>query len=138
VNDLSQIRNGKAIVYYDNFIPWLTEWKTIFANGKHTKEGDEMTRGELMNSSADIIVTEKKEDIALLKVKYAVYSVPKNTRQYEKDQKPENSLDLFFYKYAHKLKIDMHDNFTMLVLKNGKNFKMINEIILKYGAKQID
>ncbi len=138
VNDLSQIRSGKAIVYYDNFIPWLTEWKTIFANGKHTKDGDEMTRGELMNSSADIIVTEKKEDIELLKVKYVVYSVPKNTRQYEKDQKPENSLDLFFYKYAHKLKIDMHDNFSMLVLKNGKNFKMINEIILKYGAKQID
>ena len=138
VNDLSQIHNGKAIVYYDNFIPWLTDWKTIFANGKHTKERKEMTRDELMNSSVDIIITEKEDDIELLKTKYAIYSVPKNTRQYEKDQKPENSLEQFFYKYANKLKIDMHDNFTMLVLKNSKNFKMINEIILKYGAKEID
>lgn len=136
-NDLTQVNKAKAIVYYDDFIPWLTEWKTIFASGKHTSTGDELTQGELMNSSADIIVTEKQSDINLLKEKYVVFSVPKNTRQYEKEQKPENSLDQFFYKYSHKLKIDKNDNFKMLVFKSSRNFKTIKEILESHGAKEI-
>jgi hypothetical protein len=136
-NDLAQIHHAKAIVYYDNFIPWMTEWKTIFASGKHTKDGDEMTQGELINSSADIIVTDKQNDIQLLKEKYSIFSIPKNTRQYEKEQKPENSLDQFFYKYSHKLKINKHDNFTMLVWKSSKNYKSIQETLINHGGKEI-
>jgi hypothetical protein len=136
-NNLSQISKGKAIVYYDNFIPWITNWKTIFANGKHTPDGDEITQGELVNSSADVVFTEKQSDIELLKSKYVIFSVPKNTRQFEKEQKPENSLDQFFYKYSHKLKIRKDDNFTLLVWKNSRNYKTIIDILQNHGAKQI-
>lgn len=136
-NDLAQVNKAKAIVYYDNFIPWLTEWKTIFASGKHTISGDALTQGELLNSSADVIITDKQSDLLLLQEKYAIFSVPKNTRQYEKEQKPENSLDQFFYKYSHKLKIDKQDNFNMLVLKTSKNYKIIKDILESHGAKEI-
>lgn len=136
-NDFTQVNKAKAIVYYDNFIPWLTEWKTIFASGKHTTTGEALTQGELLNSSADVIITDVQTDINLLKEKYVVFSVPKNTRQYEKEQKPENSLDQFFYKYSHKLKINKNDNFNMLVWKSSKNFKTIKEILESHGAKEI-
>jgi len=136
-NELAQVHRAKAIVYFDNFIPWMTEWKTVFASGKHTKEGDEMTQGELMNSSADIIVSDNQNDVLLLKEKYAVFNVPKNTRQYEKEQKPENSLDQFFYKYSHKVKINKQDHFNMLVWKGGKHYKLIEDILIDHGAKEI-
>ena len=136
-NDLTQVNNAKAIVYFDDFIPWLTEWKTIFASGKHTPKGHEMTQEELLKSTADIIVTDKQKDILVLSEKYTVFSVPKNTRQYEKAQKPENSLDQFFYKYSHKLKINKNDNFTVLVRKSGKNLKEIKEVLENHGAKEI-
>lgn len=137
-NDLAQVNKAKAIVYYDNFIPWLTEWKTIFASGKHTISGDELTQGELLNSSADVIITHKQSDILLLKEKYAVYSVPKSTRQYEKEQKPENSLDQFFYKYSHKIKINKHDNFNMLIWKKSRNYKTIIDILENHGGRKVE
>ncbi|HRH58399.1 MAG TPA: hypothetical protein PLS10_12165 [Chitinophagales bacterium] len=136
-NELTQIHNGKAIVYYDNFITWLSGWKTSFASGKHTKEGQQMSNEELEASMSDIILTDKQDVIQSLKEKYAIFRVPANTRQYEKETKPENSLDQFFYKYSHKSPVNKNDNVTMLVLRFGKNYKEIKEILENHGGNEI-
>ena len=136
-NDLAQIHNGKAILYYDKFIDWLTEWQTTYASGRHTTDGHQLTKDELSSSLADIIITDNVSDVKLLKDKYAHFIVPKSTRQYEKETKPENSLDQFFYKYAHKIPVNKNDNFTMLVWKFGNNYYDIKKILESHGAKEI-
>ena len=136
-NDLTEIRNGKAIVYYDNFITWLSGWQTTFASGKHTKDGYQMTTDELQASTTDIILTDKPAIIQSINEKYTLFSVPSNTRRYEKETKPENSLDQFFYKYSRKTPINKNDNFTMLVRKSSKNFTAIKEVLENHGAKEI-
>lgn len=135
-NDLAQIHNGKAIVYYDNFIAWMTEWQVTFASGKHTKSGHAMTNDELASSVADVILTEDEKTIASLKEKYDLFSVPKNIRQFEKETEPENSLDKFFYKYSHKLPISKNDHFKMLIWKFGNNYNEIKEILHEHGARE--
>lgn len=136
-NDLTQIHNGKAIVYYDNFISWLSGWQTTFASGRHTKDGHQLSTEELDASLSDIIITEKQETIQFLKEKYTAFSIPNSTRQYEKESKPENSLDQFFYKYSHKTSVKKNDNFTMLVWKFGNNYNDIKEILENHGASEI-
>jgi hypothetical protein len=135
-NDLAQIHNGKAIVYEESFIPWMTEWQTTYASGKHTKDGREMTASELEASLADIIVTEKKEDMAVLKDKYEFFRLPVNIRQYEKEFEPENSLDKFFYKYSHRLKIDRTSCFHVLVWKFGNNYNEVKDILVAHGGRE--
>lgn len=137
-NDFAKIHNGKAIVYYDNFIPWLTEWQTTFASGKHTISGHRLTTDELMASLADVIITDNKSEIEHLKKKYDVFHVPKNTRQYEVSIEPENSLDKFFYKYSRKSKLNIHDTFTILVWRYGNNYPDIKKILEQHGGKQLD
>jgi hypothetical protein len=134
--DLAQIHNGKAIVYYDNFITWLTEWQTTFASGKHTKDGHEMALDELATSLADIIVTDKQKDISGLREKYEDYLVPVNIRQFERETEPENSLDKFFYKYSHKLPINRNAYYHILVWKYGNNYHDIKDLLLQHGAKE--
>jgi hypothetical protein len=136
--DLAKIHNGKAIVYYDNFIPWLTEWQTTFASGKHTASGHQLTIEELESSLADIIISENKNDIGVLNKKYDVFRIPKNTRQYEKEIEPENSLDKFFYKYSRKSKVNIHDTYTMLVWKYGNNYSDIRKILEQHGGRISD
>ena len=136
-NDLAQIHNGKAIVYYNTFIDWLTEWQTTYASGKHTIDGHKLTQDELASSLADVIITDNISDKKLLSEKYAFFSVPKNTRQYEKETKPENSLDQFFYKYSRKTPVNKNDNFTMLVWKFGNNYEDIKKVLENHGAKEI-
>ncbi len=136
-NDLAQIHNGKAIVYYDNFISWTTEWQVTFASGKHTKKGHKLTTQELSASQADLIITDNRRDIDALKDKYNIFLVPKNTRQYEKETEPDNSLDKFFYKYSHKLPIDRMDYFTMMVWEFGSNYADIKDILVAHGAKEV-
>ncbi len=135
--DLAQIHHGKAIVYYNSFIDWLTEWETIYANGRHTIDGHHLTQEELITSSADIIITDNTKNLQSLKKEYALFSVPKNTREYEKESKPENSLDQFFYKYSHKIFIDKNDNFNMFVRKSCNNYKDIAVVLLNHGAMEI-
>ena len=136
-NDLAQIHNGKVIVYYDNFITWLTEWQTTFASGKHTKDGHMMTSQELSASLADVILVDKGKNIDVLKDKYEIFKVPKNIRQYEKETEPENSLDKFFYKYSHKSLINKEDYFNMMIWKYGNNYNDIKGILLQHGAKEV-
>ena len=135
-NDLAQINHGKAIVSNDNYISWLTEWQITFANGKHTKEGKRISVSELETSAADIILMDKTKDIAMLKEKYEVYLAPSSTRQYEKQMEPENSVDKFFYKYAHRLPVDKNQYSQYLVWKFGNNYDAIKAILLEHGAKQ--
>lgn len=136
-NELAQVHNGKAIVYYDNFITWLSGWQTIFVSGKHTKDGYEMSNKDLEASLSDIILTDKQDAIQLLKENYTIFSVPVNTRQYEKETKPENSLDQFFYKYSHKSPVNSNDNVTMLVRKSGNNYNDIKKILENHGGNEI-
>lgn len=136
-NDLAQIHNGKAIVYYNTFINWLTTWQTTYASGIHSKDGHALTQEELASSMADIIVTDNKNDIVLLKEKYAQFIIPKNTRQFEKESKPDNSLDQFFYKYSRKIPVDKNDRFTMLVWRYGNNFGDIKKILENHGASEV-
>ena len=61
---IAQVRASpvrRVIVYYDNFITWLTEWQTTFASGKHTKDGHMMTSQELSASLADVILVDKMD-----------------------------------------------------------------------------
>ena len=136
-NDLAQIHNGKAIVYYSTFIDWMTEWQTTYASGKHTTNGHELKYDELNSSLADVIITDNVADRKLLSEKYVHFSVPKNTRQYEKETKPENSLDQFFYKYSRKTPINKNDNFNMLVWKFGNNYNDIKKVLENHGATEI-
>ncbi len=137
-NDLAKVHNGKVILYYDNFIPWLTEWQTTFASGKHTKTGEKMTTKDLTESLADIIITENQHDISQLKEKYDIFRIPKNTRQYEQEIAPDNSLDKFFYKYSRKSKLNINDQFTMMVWKFGNNYQDIRKILEQHGGKKQD
>lgn len=57
-----QIHNGKAIVYYNTFIDWLTEWQTTYASGKHTTDGHKLSQDELASSMADVIITDNISD----------------------------------------------------------------------------
>lgn len=134
-NDLAQIHNGKAIVYYDNFIGWLTEWQVTFASGKHTRDGHTLSADELSASLADIIVTDDPKNIAALKEKYEDYLVPLNVRQYEHETEPDNSLDKFFYKYAHKTPVRKDVYLHILVWKYGNNYRDIHDTLIEHGGK---
>lgn len=134
-NDLSKIYNGKAVVYYENFIQWLTEWKVIYADGRHSKDKHVLSEEEILLSSADIIFPNATFDIAVLENNYIVYNIPKNTQTYLKELKPDNSIDLFFYKYAHKKPVNKGDTFTMLIWKNSSNLEEIVKIIEAHGGK---
>jgi len=136
-NDLAQIHNGKAVVYYNNYIDWLTEWQTTYASGKHSKDGHHLTIEEVATSSADVIIPNNFIYSKLLKEKYTTFLVPKDSRTYEREIKPENSLDLFFYKYAHKAPINKNDNFIILVWRFGNNYDNIEELLELHGARQL-
>lgn len=136
-SDLAQIHNGKAIIYYDNFIGWLTEWQITYASGKHSKEGKILIPEEINASLSDIIYPDKNLDYSKFEDKYTVFKIPKNTRQYEKETKPDNSLDQFFYKYSNKTPVIKNDNFTLLVWKYGNNFDDIKKILESHGGKEI-
>lgn len=135
-NDLSEIHNGKAIVFYDNYISWLTDWNTIFASGKHSKNGIAMTTSEIEKTTVDLIV-DYPNSSEILQAKYDLFLLPSNTRSYEKEIEPENSLDKFFYKYSHKYPINKKETFPILVWKFGKNYDDIKKDLLNHGAKEI-
>lgn len=134
-NDLSEIHNGKAIVFYDNFVSWITDWNTVFASGKHSKDGKALTATEIENTNADLIFGYENYD-EKLKAKYDLYLLPTNTRSFEKEIEPENSLDKFFYKYSHAYPVNKHAVFPILVLKSGKNNQQINSILENHGGKR--
>lgn len=134
-NDLSEIHHGKAVVFFDNYVTWLTDWKTVFASGKHSKNGTALTLSEIENIHADAIIGLRQYD-ATLTAKYDVYMLPANTRAYEKEIEPDNSLDKFFYKYSHKYRINKSETFPVLLLKSGKNLEQIGIILENHGGKK--
>lgn len=97
-----------------------------------------MTTKDLTESLADIIITENQHDISQLKEKYDIFRIPKNTRQYEQEIAPDNSLDKFFYKYSRKSKLNINDQFTMMVWKFGNNYQDIRKILEQHGGKKQD
>lgn len=136
-NELAQIHHGTLVAYYDNFISWFGKWHTTFANGKHTKENKLFPADSILNIKATIILAPPLFSINDYTSKYNAFAVPKNTRVYQKSIRPENSIDQFFYKYNTQLPIDTTEHCTYLVLKSSKKYKIIQQILEKYGAKKI-
>ncbi|MEZ5053259.1 MAG: hypothetical protein R2807_00585 [Chitinophagales bacterium] len=136
-NDLSAVRNGKLVAYYDNFVSWIGNWQSIFANGNHTKQQKKLSTNEILALKADIILADKTTPIDAFKNDYHLFQLPASTRQFEKQSRPENSLDLFFYKYAHKTPINKKESVSILVLKNSKNYKEIEEHLVVHAGKII-
>ncbi len=130
--DLAEIHDGSAIVYYDNFLGWNTDWKIYFANGKHSKVKEEMTLENMFNSDADILFL-KEPILDYPENKFVGYSIPVNTMQYVKEAEPENSLDKFFYKYEHKVPLDTR-MIPILLNKRSKRFDAIKKAIENRGA----
>lgn len=135
-NDLAEIKNGKAIVSYDNHLAWLSNWQILFSNGKHTKVGEDKSDEIIKTTTTDIIITENYEPKELQE-KYDVYILPKSTRLFEKEIEPENSVDKFFYKHMHQYKIDRQETFSILVWKFGNNYSAISKIVEKHGGKKL-
>lgn len=136
-NDLSAVRNGKLVAYYDNFVSWIGNWQSIFANGNHTKQQKKLSTNEILALKADVILADNTTPISAFKNDYHLFQLPASTRQFEKQSRPENSLDLFFYKYAHKTPIYKKENVSILVLKNSKNYKEIEEHLVLHAGKII-
>lgn len=136
-NDLAQIHNGKLVAYNDNFISWMGNWQTTFANGKHSKEYKLLNTDSILNLKSDIILVASIQNIDNYQSKYVAFSVPQNTLMYQKAINPENSIDKFFYKYTYKYPLNKNLSNTYLVLKSSKKFKTIQKILLQYGAKEI-
>lgn len=134
-NDLSKY-NGKAVVFYDNFIQWLTEWEVIYANGQHRANGALLDKKAFTSAAADIIIPDVTFDINSVRQNYYIYTLPKNTRAYIKEYRPDNSIDLFFYKYAHKKAVKKNDNFIVLVSKSSKNLQGIKDVLESHGGKK--
>ena len=133
-SDLAQIHNGKAVVYNHTYLDWLTEWQVTYANGDHSKDGQVFTIDEVATSSPDIIIPATLVGLKKVSDKYDIFIVPKSSRAYETEAKPENSIDLFFYKYAHKVPIKKGDDFIILVWKFGKNYTDIVKSLELHGA----
>ena len=134
-NDLSSIKNGHAVVYYDNYISWMGNWNSVFASGKHTTSGKQLSVQEILNEQADIILVPQKIQTQLYHDKYDKIVLPASTRQFEKQNKPENSLELFFYKYAHKVPYNKSEKINLLVLKSSKHYNNILEITAEHAGK---
>lgn len=136
-NDLSQINKGKVIVDYNTFISWLTEWRTIYTNGRFTTREKMLTKDEIYNAKADLIITENITDTAFYQKHYTLLRVPKNTRQFEQQRKPDNSLDQFFYKNSRKVQLPKNNNYHVLALKESKNYNEIIKILKSHGANTV-
>ncbi|MCC6516691.1 MAG: hypothetical protein IT275_10100, partial [Chitinophagales bacterium] len=136
-NDLSQINKGKVIVDYNTFISWLTEWRTIYTNGRFTTREKMLTKDEIYNAQADLIITENITDTAFYQKHYTLLRVPKNTRQFEQQRKPDNSLDQFFYKNSRKVQLPKNNNYHVLALKESKNYNEIIKILKSHGANTV-
>ncbi len=134
-SDLAQIHNGKAVVYNHTYLDWLTEWQVTYANGKHSKDGQVFSLEEVATSSPDIIIPKDTVGIKKISDKYDIFSVPKSSRTYEIEAKPDNSIDMFFYKYAHKVPVKKGDNYTVLVWKFGRNYNDIIKSLALHGAE---
>ena len=136
-NDLSEMHEGKAIVFYDNYLTWITDWSSIFASGKHSINGKALSEKEIEDAGVDMIIGyEKYSDV--IKSKYDLFLLPSNTRAFEKEIEPENSLDKFFYKYSHEYPVNLKLKFPVLVWKFGKNQKQIISILEIHGGKKSD
>ena len=137
-NDLNSVQNGKVVAYYDNFITWLTDWQTTFANGIHTPDRNKykLSREEILNLESDVILVADNLFLDDFKEKYDLYSVPQSTRQYQRQLSPDNSIDRFFYDNTKKFPVSEFGYNKMLVWKYGNNYKDITAIIEKHGAKK--
>lgn len=139
-NELNAVPNGKLIAYFDNFITWNTDWQTTFANARHTPSPKQakMSREDILNTEADIILPDGQLYLDDFKEKYDRYSVPHSTRQYQRQQPPDNSIDRFFYEYTRKLPLKAFGHHTLLVWKYGNNQKAIAKILAEYGGKKVE
>lgn len=135
--DLAQIQKAKVIAEHTTFLDWLTEWETVYVNGQHSKDGKTLSTEEILAAKSDMIITENLSVLSSFKENYTLFSIPKSTRQYEKESKPENSLDQFFYKNARKIKVNKNDYFKVLVRKSGNNYEAIKETLEKHGGEEI-
>lgn len=131
--DFAEQHQQKAVVYYDNFISWNTDWMVYFANGKHTKNMDQLSQKEMFNSEADVLFL-KEPILDYPYKKFDYYLLPANTLQYTRETEPENSIDKFFYKYEHKTK-PRNTWIPVLLNKRVKKYLTLKELIEKRGGK---
>lgn len=136
-DELSTIRHANIIAYYDNYFSYITNWKTIYANGKHQPKANRklLSNTEIEKLNADLIIPAFSSTYDI--ENYILFKVPENLRQYAKEMKPSNSLDLIFYEFRKAYPIKNFKYFDILVNNNTKNYAQIKSILKNYGAKEV-
>ncbi|MEZ5036846.1 MAG: hypothetical protein R2760_05075 [Chitinophagales bacterium] len=135
-NDLTHIRKGKIIVYYDNYISYLTNWESIYANGRHQPKSNRkvLSEDEILALNPDIIIP---AGIQIQSSQYSTFKVPENTRQYSLETKPENSLDQIFYEIRKAYNVNKFQYFTILVNNEKENAAYIKKVLIDNGSKEL-
>ena len=135
-NDLTHIRKGKIIVYYDNYISYLTNWESIYANGRHQPKSNRkvLSEDEILALNPDLIIP---AGIQIQSSQYSTFKVPENTRQYALETKPENSLDQIFYEIRKQYNINKFQYYTILVNNEKENAAYIKKVLIDNGAKEM-
>jgi hypothetical protein len=100
------------------------------------KATDKMSKEDMLNTEADIILVSDHLFLDDFKEKYDLYSLPHSTRQYQRQQPPDNSIDRFFYEYTRKFPVGNFGHNKLLVWKYGNNHKDIVGILEKHGGKK--
>lgn len=135
-NDLASVKRATIATAEDNFLTWMGNWHTIFYNGKHEKNPKQLTANEIIDTNADLVIHDNKNFLGKEDDKFFVYGLPANTRQFEKQRKPDNSLDQFFYKYAFGVPVDKQKKVYFFVRKKSRNSKEIIEILNSHSGQK--
>jgi hypothetical protein len=136
--DLESVNKAKMIAYDDNFISYTTDFQTIFANGKHTRKKDRIINSieEIQEIKPDIVLYENLNVNSKWYGKYDIFEIPRNTKQYIKELKPENSIDYLYYYFREKYNVKNFKYVIILVAKKSTYNKEIKDILKKHGGKE--